>query len=242
MAGENAPEWVHGELPQSDDEVFFVGRSVCYNVLDERAAVAAAREDILQQFASLVSTRVTGEAHQLDARGGGETAFVERGALWFTVADDHRFMRFLPGPELSQAIAREAALFTNGVAGDLIERDSYFEQWDVREEAAGGFGDAARGMVRYKCWLLMSIPRERLETRIARFEKLVDDAYGRFIEDRGRIVRWVDEERRLRIKREEDDRAWAREDQKEDRREARGIRDRIMSTNAGVVYEVSDKH
>ncbi len=242
ICGELAPDWVKGELRQNDDEVFFVGRGVCYNVFDERAAVSAAREDILQQFASLISTRVTLRSHDLDARSGGETAFVARGKHWFTTADDHRFVRFLPGPELTQSIARDAALFTSGVAGDLIQRDVHFEQWDVREEPVGAFGDAARGAVRYKCWLLMSIPRERLDARIGDFRQLVRDSHQRFLEDRRRAIAWADEARERRIRREEEHRLWAREDQIEDRAEARELRERIMSANAGVVYQVSNKH
>lgn len=235
----SAPEWVRGELPHSGGEVFFVGRSVSYNVLDERAAVAAAREDALQQFAQLISTRVVMRSRDLDARSGGETGFVNRGDHWFTAGDDQRFVRMLPGPELAQAVAREASLFTSGIAGDLVQRDVHFEQWGVTEDPTGAFGDASRGMIRYKCWVLMSIPRARLAQRLDDFRNLVADAYERFVQDRERMLTIANEDRQLRIKREEEARLWAREDQLRDYEEARELRKKIMAASAGVTFRVS---
>lgn len=249
MAGPGAPAWVKGDLaglPHSDSEVYFIGRSVVYNALDERAAVAAAREDVLQQFASLISTRVTWQSKELDARANGDTRYCL----------EQPGMRLFPGPELAQAIARDAALFSSGIAGDLVERAVHFEQWDLRlvkeglddrvevdEEQKAGVYDAdylppfdphsARGAVRWKCWILMSIPREKLERRIEDFRALVRDAYQRYLEDRQRVLAWAEQDRELRIAREESDRMWAREDRLADRDEAREYR-RILLANPSV--------
>ncbi|MBN2446638.1 MAG: hypothetical protein JXO22_07930 [Phycisphaerae bacterium] len=253
IAGPHAPAWVQGDLKDSQlsDEVFFVGRSVAYNVLDEGAAVAAAREDVYRQIASLISTRVTSRANNSDRRVNTETAFTQRMQGPWPAGDAYDgSLRFLPGPELQQAIAREAWLFTSCVAGDLLDRGVWWEQWDVREvhdglgdraeteeeQRAGVYG-RANGLVRYKCWVRMSIPREKLEGRIREFQRYVTDAYKRYLDDRERAVTWAEEDRDLRIQREEDARQWMRVDQVEDRTEARELR-RIMGIDR-VRYSVT---
>lgn len=258
-AGPTAPDWVVGD-PQnqgSGEDVFFVGRSVGYTVLDEPAAVDAAREDILSQIAELISTRVTSASHRYDERENPESDFhVPRhhcGVNGFTPFDDDRFMRFLAGPEHEQLIEREACLFTTGIAGELIDRGTHFEKWEVREEPVGYWGRARRGLVRWKCWLLMSIPKDKLERRIEDFRRLVWESYDRYIEERERELAhaeeerqtqlgWVKEDREIRIRREEEDRAWARADQTEDREEARELREKIMARQRDVKYEVSGTH
>lgn len=277
MSGPDAPQWVQGspQLEGRSDEVFFVGRGTGYNVLDERAAVASAHEDVYRQVAELIATRVLGSSHEIDARANGETHFLRHGANGITALDDHSLVRTLPGAELRQAIVREATMFTHSVTGDLVDRDVHFEKWAVVDEPVGAFGRASRGMYRYKCWVLMSIPRAKLEQRIDEFNQLATDAYERWVSEYERARRWEEDERNreiaeadkereherklelerlrlrarlaqlqldwlkearqlaledreLRIQREEDARHWARQDQVEDRTEAREIR-RIMA-------------
>ncbi len=213
ISGPAAPLWAKGDLsnlPNADSEVYFVGRGVAFNVLDEHAAVNAAREDVLRQLAGLISTRVSATAHELNARANAEAKFTEEAHV-----------RTLPGPELEQAIARDAALFTNGVAGDLLDRGVHFEQWDLRdireglrerdeterEQAAGVYDKTARGTVRWKCWVLMSISQKKLEQRIEDFRKLVKDSYDRYVADYERSLKWQQEDRELHLKLEADARA-----------------------------------
>lgn len=257
IAGATAPKWVTG-CPQdrgTPNEVFFVGRSVGYTVLDEHAAVAAAREDVREQLAQFISTRVFKESRDRDARANGDTGFPgQASGLWgvnwqfgrdrafFTPFDDHRLVRFLPGRELQQEIERQGWLFTSALAGDLVDRDVYFEKWEVRDEPARLFGRAHRGLTRYKCWVLMSIPREKLNLRVGEFREAVKDAYERYQQDRDRAIARAEENRKLRIRREEENRLWEREDQAQDRTEARQLRSRLMSATTGVMFEVSDQH
>lgn len=247
ITGPEAPEWAKG-TPQDltmPDEVFFVGRSVACNVADEAAAVQAAREDVYQQIAGLIATRVTTRARRRGSRVNTESNFVhyKHDSAWPHWQDYQAKMRFLPGPEVQQAMVREAWFFTSCVAGDLLDRGVYFEKWDLREvhhglgerkltedqQLAGVYG-RARGMVRYKCWVRMSIPRAKLEARIQEFQGYVKDAYTRFTTERKRAADWAQEDRDVRIKREEDGRVWTRQDQHEDRAEARELR-RIMSVD-----------
>lgn len=256
ITGPDAPEWAAGN-PQTDgqrDRVYFVGRSVAYNVVDEAGAVAAAREDIYRQIAQLISTRVTTRSHAGDRRVNTETAFHKQPeynwAAGFLLANDGDLngpwpgdrsydgdLRFLPGAELQQMVEREAWLFASCVAGDLIDEGVYFEQWDVRkmhggldeharnmEEQEYGIINRASGMIRYKCWVRMSIDRERLEQRIREFRMHVNGAYERYLEDRERAIAWAQQDRELRIAREEETRHWIRQDQLEDREEARKLR------------------
>jgi hypothetical protein len=253
IVSEYAPHWVTGDPQESDDDVYFVGRAVGYMAADEPAAVNAAREDVLQQLAELISTRVCTASGCFDERENAESGFVKRGVNGFTPFDDQRFIRFLPGAELQQFITREACLFTNGIAGELVDRGVYVEKWDTREEPQGLWGRAARGLIRYKCWVRMSIPREKLERRIEDFRKLVADSYERYVkdreraiawaeEDRARQIAWAEEDRKARIRREDEDRQWARADQSDDRREARELRKTIMSLHTDVVYRVRGDH
>jgi len=262
IAATEAPAWVSGDPQEgmAPADVAFIGRSVAVNVLDEPSAVAAAREDVYRQIASLISTRVTTRSYNADARLNTETGFVQQrpdplwgsNHPWPKDPDYDGYLRFLAGPEVQQQIQRQAWLFSSCVAGDLVDRGAYFEQWDLREvhkglaerektaqyQRAGVYG-RAKGMVRYKCWVRMTIPRERLDARIGEFRQFVRDAYDRFVQDRTRMISWADRERQLRFEREEDARKWAREDQREDRAEARELR-RIMGVDR-VRFQVADQ-
>jgi hypothetical protein len=55
-------------------------------------------------------------------------------------------------------------------------------------------------------------------------------------------LNWAKEDREIRIRREEEDRAWSRTDQTEDREEARELREKIMDRQRDVKYEVSGTH
>jgi len=247
----HAPSWVTGDPQQSGDDVYFVGRGVGYNVLDERAAVNAARADVLAQIAQLMTTRVMTQSGDCDARGGGETAFPQsRAGVRPRWRDDNHGVRTLPGDELQQLLSHEAQQFTSAIAGDMVDRGVYLEKWDVREEPAGSWGRPSRGMIRYKCWLLMSIPREKLEHNVQEFRTLARDAYARFQkswdvefrwaeEARARSLAWADEDRKIRIDRENQDREWEHEMMAADRAEAEAIRRHLTKAHAGTLYRVT---
>jgi len=105
-------------------------------------------------------------------------------------------------------------------------------------------------MIRYKCWLLMSIPREKLEHNVQEFRTLARDAYARFQkswdvefrwaeEARARSLAWADEDRKIRIDRENQDREWEHEMMAADRAEAEAIRRHLTKAHAGTLYRVT---
>lgn len=86
MFNENAPDWVKGVSPQSEDRIYFVGRSrtpdsprydshrnshrtpnkrTGYTVMDERDAVQSAREDVFDQMRQRLAPRNMGNASNL---------------------------------------------------------------------------------------------------------------------------------------------------------------------------------
>ncbi|HUW81230.1 MAG TPA: hypothetical protein VMZ31_00370 [Phycisphaerae bacterium] len=243
IADESAPAWAKGSGVQDiPGQTCFVGRGVAYSVMDERGAVNAAREDVLQQLGRLISTRVQMVSVEGDVRENAETGFPPGGPCPLDsvlVGSDKSGVRFLPSDELQQVIARAAAMFTSGLAGDLVDQEVYFEKWSAIQESRGLLGSRHRGMIRYKCWLLASIPQDKLERRIEEFRTFVQEAYGRYVEDRRRAIAWMEQDRTLRIQREEDARTWTRQDQLGDREEARELRDFAVR---GPAFRVSATH
>jgi len=69
----------------------------------------------------------------------------------------------------------------------------------------------------YRAWLLCSIPRAEFMTISGEFRDRYDDLYEKTlewtIEDRDRRVDWEAEARMIDIKRQEEERAWNREDE-----------------------------
>jgi len=75
--GKEIPVWVQGELPVSDDEVYFVGRGVAQNCFDERGAYDAAVEHVIEQVAQQVGTTVglqAGRHGESEARSAAKMA------------------------------------------------------------------------------------------------------------------------------------------------------------------------
>ena len=158
-----APEWVRSGVAVADeDNLYFVGRGIAYNVLDERAAYDSARDHALEQVGKYIVARLEAAMAQYDRR----TFAMETGwAFWGLVKGHESRGRFLPGERAEQRLKTSARMCTEAVVGDLEDRAVYWEQWAVREVPQRPFEKALR-MKRYKCWLLMSVPRRKLEDRI----------------------------------------------------------------------------
>lgn len=152
-----APDWVKGRMPNTPGEVYFVGRGVGYNTFDERGAYDEAVNHCLQQLGKQLGTRVMSRVVDVDSVTG---------------------RRFYPGtskygftPRVEQVLTQEIQMATRTLAGDLVDRGSYFEQWYLEQEPEVKCGVNGQRMKRYKCWVLMSISQARLDARV----KLVSD-------------------------------------------------------------------
>jgi len=165
MAGSpEAPTWVDGQVPYEPDELFFVGRGGGEDVLDEQAAHREARADAMRQMAEQIATRVN---------------------LLFGTNDDRRERERECHPEFwcqtfDTRVALKAKAATSALVGDLEERDVYWEQWAVREHPRYGYTrrrpcwtDPHGRLHRYKCWVLMAVPRDKFEQRVQMTSKLV---------------------------------------------------------------------
>ena len=161
---EDVPDWVMDSPEHTPDELFFVGRGVGYNVLDERAAYDAARDHALQQMARHIVSCVRVRSKELDQRTGTHSP-----ALWTRRPLIDSTCRFLPGERAKQNVDAAAKLVTTALAGDLEERGIYWEQWGMTEVPERGIRSRTNRlrMKRYKCWLLMAVPRGKLDSRIA---------------------------------------------------------------------------
>jgi hypothetical protein len=144
---------VQGDLPSTNDAVYFVGRSVGYDVLDERGAYDAATAHARQQVAEFMATRVSSRMSEVDDSNG---------------------VRYLPRPaapgtpeNLHQALTEKVCQFSDAVVGDLVTESQYWEQWDIREKPEKHLYPYKHRARRYKLWVLMSISREALDRHAA---------------------------------------------------------------------------
>ena len=153
---EDAPEWVRGAIPSTDADLAFVGRGNAYNVLDERKAFDEAFMHARQQLAEYVSTRVTSEACDKDwAKGVRFLPVKDAGP-----ADGER-----PGQEIQSRVHQ----LSDAIVGELLPKSQYWEQWDVDElpprhwDTFMPVNSHRFEMRRYKCWVLATIRRDRVE-------------------------------------------------------------------------------
>ncbi len=167
---ENAPDWVRGTIPSSDVELAFVGRGGAYNVLDERKAFDEAFQHARQQLAEFVATHVISEACDQDWAQG---------------------IRFVPladagpggGERPGQALRYRVHQLSDAIVGELLPKNQFWEQWEVKENPSRfwdgwWFTNADQfEMRRYKCWVLATIRRDRVEKFIdASLKRLQQDA------------------------------------------------------------------
>lgn len=167
---ENAPEWVRGSIPSSEFELAFVGRGGAYNVLDERKAYDEAFQHARQQLAEYVATHVISEACDQDWAAG---------------------IRFVPlsdagpggGERPGQALRYRVHQLSDAIVGELLPKSQFWEQWEVKENPSRSwqgwwFTNPDQFEIRrYKCWVLATIRRDRVEKFVdATLKKLQQDA------------------------------------------------------------------
>lgn len=153
---DTAPDWVKGQIPSSGTELAFVGRGTAFNVLDERKAFDEAFMHAREQLAQYVGTRVTSEACDKDWA---------QGARFLPVRDAGPG----PGEHVDQSLKFRAHQLADSIVGELLPVNQYWEQWDVEEKPSRHFSGLwfenkhEFDMRRYKCWVLTTIPRQRVE-------------------------------------------------------------------------------
>lgn len=165
-ASDEAPDWVSGgDIQQDDENYYFVGRSIAYNVFDERAAAEYARQDCLRQLGEHIGTWVEQTSMEKDGRCFRPKASIGcKPALIGTAGGN----RFLPGEKACEKYGYCVSETAKALAGDLVTRETYWEQWYLEElpERSVLLSRNANRMKRYKCWVLMSIPKELVDTRV----------------------------------------------------------------------------
>ncbi len=156
----NAPAWVQNQIQDEYGVLNFVGRGMAYNVLDERKAFDEAVMHAREQLAMYVRTRVTSQACDKDWA---------RGARFLPIADAGPG----DGETVGASLDFRAAQMADAFVGELLPVAQYWEQWDVEEAPRRKFSgiwfenDERFEMRRYKCWVLASIEKERVDAMVA---------------------------------------------------------------------------
>jgi hypothetical protein len=150
----DAPDWVKGISAQGQDpnRMYFVGRGIGFNVLDERGAYDAARDHALEQLARQLSTHVTYWTHDVDNDYATRFLPDEGGCCIFCAMSDVR-------DNHPQKLEKCAKLWTDALAGHMVEEEVYWERWEVIENPERPFCCTDRRMTRWKCWALFSVSR-----------------------------------------------------------------------------------
>ena len=154
-----APEWVKGAVTQDAENLYIVGRAVGYNSLDEQGAFDAAQDNALVQLAKHIATWVTITGKRSDTRSFSMSSGV------CVIPPSLSGNRFLPGEHADQKITQCVQTTTEALAGDVETREVYWEKIELREVPERLCRNSLR-MKRYKCWVLMSVPRDKVESRV----------------------------------------------------------------------------
>jgi len=106
------------------------------------------------------------------------------------------------------------------LAAYLSEEEVYFEKWHVHDghdTAARPFANGRDEWQSYKCWMLCSIPADEFYSIAEDFRLKYEDLYALAIEraeqDRDRRMQAEEASRLLTVTRQEEERAWNREDE-----------------------------
>jgi hypothetical protein len=168
ITAEDAPNWVKG-IPAKDQDpnrIFFVGRGIGFNVLDERGAYDAARDHALEQLARQIYTRVSYVTKDKDADYSTRYLPDQGGCCILAgMSDvyDNRPMSYV----------KCARLVTDALAGRMVEEEVYWERWEVIENPERPWCCTDRRMTRWKCWALMSVSKEEMASLVAATEHML---------------------------------------------------------------------
>jgi hypothetical protein len=173
ITAEDAPGWVKGIPGKNNDpgRLYFVGRGIGFNVLDERGAYDAARDHAIEQLARQVYSRVRHNTSDYD--GDLDVQFLpDEGGCFFDMgSSDVRDNNVMWHKKC-------ATIATDALAGRMVEEEVYWERWEVIENPERPFCCTDRRMTRWKCWVLMSVSQGDFDylAKATRRQHKIDDA------------------------------------------------------------------
>lgn len=133
---ERRPDWTYTPPPSSQGKVFFVGRSLAVDVLDERNAMNQAVDDAIYQIARAAGAEVRGSTKIIDRRWG----------------------EAIRGEEETEQPSEEVIrVDVNGTVIGIRQEDIFWERFSVREKFL------SEKYRRYKYYVLVSVPEEELD-------------------------------------------------------------------------------
>lgn len=140
----NRPDWTLTPPADSAAKAYFTGRSLAVNVLDERHGVDDAINDAIHQIARAAGADVTGRIVVVDNRTGD----VIRGE-----------------ENTDERSERRVEVDVNGTVIGIRQEDIFWERFSVREKTLG------KRAMRYKCYVLVSVPTDEMERLKAEVKK-----------------------------------------------------------------------
>jgi len=121
--------------PPANGKVFFIGRSLGVNILDERNGINAAIDDAAMQIAKDITREVGGRVEFVDSRKG----------------------EAIRGKETTEQAGKNQFVFdVSTIVSGVTQEDAYWERWSVREKSLG------EGFARYRYYVLVSYPQDEL--------------------------------------------------------------------------------
>jgi hypothetical protein len=124
--------------------VFFVGRSLAVNVLDEKNAMNQAMDDAIYQIARAAGAEIRGSTTIIDRRSGEAIRGKE---------------------QTEQPSKEEIRVDVNGTVIGVRQEDTFWERFSVREKF---LGEKYR---RYKYYVLVSVSEQELKELEAQVKK-----------------------------------------------------------------------
>jgi hypothetical protein len=132
----NAADWKLTPPIPASGKVFFIGRSLAVNILDERHGINAAIDDAAYQVAKTIVADVKGTVSIIDSRDGDG-------------------VRGKEGTE--QTSQSNVRVDVAAIVSNVRQEDAYWERWSVREHFMG------KAFKRYKYYVLASFPETELK-------------------------------------------------------------------------------
>jgi hypothetical protein len=133
---ERRPDWSYTPPPASNGKVYFVGRSLAVNVLDEKNAMNQAMDDAIYQVARAGGAEVKGSTRIIDRRTGEAIRGKE---------------------QTEQPSEEQLQVDVNGTVIGVRQEDTFWEKFAVREKT---LGEKYR---RYKYYVLVSVSEQELK-------------------------------------------------------------------------------
>ena len=142
---ENRPDWTINPPTPANGKVFFVGRSLAVNVLDEKHGINEAMDDAIYQIARAAGADVKGHARIVDTRRGEAIRGKE---------------------QTEQPSQDEVRVDVDGTVIGIRQQDVFWERYSVRKKFGLAdilYMDEDEKFTRYKYYVLVSVPEAELK-------------------------------------------------------------------------------